>query len=205
MLFPNISFCTKWSINKCSQNVSLFLRLSCLLCEHQLSLWTTLEYKIQHIVCSVIETSEKHKLQTKDRRLKQNFYKARVNFLTLVSITTHFQNNFRNRILSLTSSLFFYSMKIDLNMLQNCFSYVSVSICLNLHTININMYKELFNANKNLRHWIMVSPASIKTPDTSWSITETKIYLKSRTIGLCIVCSHTERDYMGPISLSVQM
>lgn len=47
----------------------LFSRLSYLLCEHQFSLQATVEYKIQHIVCSVIETSEKHKLQTEDGRL----------------------------------------------------------------------------------------------------------------------------------------
>lgn len=69
MLFPSIFSCTKWSINKSGQNVSLFLRLSYRLCEHQFSLWATLENKIQHIVSSAIETSEKHKLETKDRRL----------------------------------------------------------------------------------------------------------------------------------------
>lgn len=80
---------------------------------------------------------------------KQNFYKARVSLLTLVSITTHLQNNFRNQTLSLTSSLVFLFHE-DLNMLQNCFSCVSASMCPNLHMININICKELFNANKNL-------------------------------------------------------
>lgn len=106
-LFPNISSCTKWSINKSSQNVSLFLRLCYLFCEHQFSLWVTPVYKIQHTVYSVIETSEKNKHQTKIDGFKQNFYKARINFLIFVSITTHFQNNFRTQTSSFMSCLFF--------------------------------------------------------------------------------------------------
>lgn len=57
-------------VNQYTQSkVSLFSRSSYLHCEHQFSLQETPEYKIQPIVYSVIETSEKHNLQTKDRRL----------------------------------------------------------------------------------------------------------------------------------------
>lgn len=63
-------------------------------------------------------------------------------------------------------------------MLQDCFSYITVSICVNLHQIKVNMYKELFNANKNLRYWIIGSPTPLKIPVTSWRYTDTNMYLK---------------------------